>query len=238
MTHQAIVLLSAGLDSTTSLALALEAGVEITHAIAFDYGQRAAESEWSQAQKMAAHYHLALQRVPLPFLADLNASALSQKGSEDVPQVDIESLDNVMGVTLNSANKVWVPNRNGLFMNIAAVWADRFGLQEIITGFNAEEAVTFPDNTPQFATAITRSLAFSTQSQPEVKSYVQHLNKIEIMQEALRLKVPLELLWSCYTSGPRHCGQCESCNRLKRALIACEQQELLETLFAEEMPHA
>ena len=195
-TQTAIVLLSAGLDSTTSLALAREAGVNITHAIAFDYGQKAATSEWEHAQRIAEHYQLTVEKVELPWLGALNNSALSQNNAEDLPEIAIESLDNVMGVTLASAAKVWVPNRNGLFMNIAAVWADRFELNEIITGFNAEEAVTFPDNTPQFAEAMTRSLAFSTQVQPTVRSYVQHLNKIEIVQEALRLQVPLELLWS------------------------------------------
>ncbi len=233
MKNTAIVLLSAGLDSTTSLALAREAGVDITHAIAFDYGQKAARSEWAQAQKIAAHYDLYLQKVDLPWLGVLNTSALSENNPEALPQIDIESLDNVMGVTLASAARVWVPNRNGLFMNIAAVWADRFELQEIITGFNAEEAMTFPDNTPQFATAITQSLAYSTQVQPTVKSYVQHLNKIEVVQEALRLQVPLELLWSCYASGDHHCGRCESCSRLKRALQVAQQQSLMKTLFGE-----
>lgn len=235
MKNTAIVLLSAGLDSTTSLALARETGVEITHAIAFDYGQKAARSEWAQAQKIAAHYDLHLQKVELPWLGVLNTSALSENNLEALPQVDIASLDNVMGVTLASAARVWVPNRNGLFMNIAAVWADRFALQEIITGFNAEEAMTFPDNTPQFATAMTQSLAYSTQIQPTVKSYVQHLNKVEIVQEALRLDVPLTLLWSCYQSGAYHCGRCESCSRLKRALQGAQQQELMKTLFGENL---
>lgn len=231
MRTTAIVLLSAGLDSTTSLALAREAGIEITHAIAFDYGQKAARAEWRQAQAIAAHYQLQVQKVELPWLGALNNSTLSAQNTEAIPQVDIASLDNVMGVTLASAAKVWVPNRNGLFMNIAAVWADRFGLHEIITGFNAEEAVTFPDNTPQFAEAMTHALAFSTQVQPRVHSYVQHLNKVEIVQEALRLEVPLHLLWSCYQAGEHHCGTCESCSRLKRALQVSQQQVLLNTLF-------
>ena len=231
MSHQAVVLLSAGLDSTTSLALARSEGVEIKYGLAFDYGQRAVEAEWRQAQKIALHYGLEVQRLSLPWLAQLNDSALGAESTEELPRVDIAALDQVMGTTLQSAARVWVPNRNGLFIHIAAVWADRYGLTEIITGFNAEEAVTFPDNTPQFAEAMTRGLAFSTRSQPRVHSYVQHLNKIEILQAALEHEVPLSLLWSCYDGGDVHCGQCESCNRLKRALIACEQQIVLNTLF-------
>lgn len=229
--RNAIVLLSAGLDSTVSLALAKEAGSQIRMGLAFDYGQKAAAAEWRQAQVIAALYDIPLQKIELPWLGKITHSALSSHSQEALPEVGIEDLDRVMTVTLDSASKVWVPNRNGLLLNIAACFADSAGDQEIISGFNAEEAATFPDNTPQFSEAINRSLAFSTQSQSRVISYVQHLNKIEIVQEALRLAVPLESLWSCYLSGETHCGRCESCNRLKRGLKANQQNEVINTLF-------
>ncbi|PKL76266.1 MAG: 7-cyano-7-deazaguanine synthase [Candidatus Melainabacteria bacterium HGW-Melainabacteria-1] len=227
----AIVLLSAGLDSTVSLALAREAGVSIRLGLCFDYGQRAAAAEWRQAQLLAAHYQLPLQRIELPWLAEISTSALSSKSTEALPQVPVEQLDNITSVTLASAAKVWVPNRNGALINIAAAFADAGGESLILTGFNAEEAATFPDNTPQFAEAISRSLAFSTQVQPQVKSFVQHLNKVEILREAVRLEVPIAKLWSCYADGTSHCGRCESCSRLKRALTAGGQPHYLDQLF-------
>jgi len=229
--RNAIALISAGLDSTVSLALAKETGLQIRLGLAFDYGQKAAAAEWRQAQIIAATYEIPLQKIELPWLGQITHSALSSHSDQALPEVGIEDLDKVMSVTLDSANKVWVPNRNGLMLNIAACFADAAGDQEIITGFNAEEAATFPDNTPQFSEAMNRSLAFSTQSQTRVVSYVQHLNKIEIVQEALRLDVPLKSLWSCYLSGDSHCGRCESCNRLKRGLQAHQQSELINTLF-------
>ncbi len=230
----AIVLLSAGLDSTVSLALAQEAGMTVLMGLCFDYGQRAAEAEWRQAQQLADHYQIPLQRIELPWLGAITKTALSKDSTEELPEVAIADLDSIIGITLNSAAKVWVPNRNGLLINIAGAFADAEGYTEILTGFNAEEAATFPDNTPQFAEAVSKSLAYSTQAQPKAKSYVQHLNKVEILREAVRLKVPVEKLWSCYTSGTYHCGRCESCSRLRRALTGGGHPEYLSQLFGDQ----
>lgn len=233
---QAVILFSAGLDSTVTLALAREAGVTVAQALCFDYGQRAAEAEWRQAQVLAAHFEVPLRRIDLPWLGEITATALSKHSDQALPEVPVEQLDSIGSVTLASAARVWVPNRNGLLVNIAGAFADRFDYAEILTGFNAEEAATFPDNTPQFAEAISRSLAFSTQVQPRVRSYVQHLNKVEILREAVRLQLPIEQLWSCYDSGERHCGQCESCSRLRRALTAGGEAQRLPAFF--EVKHA
>ena len=233
----AIVLLSAGLDSTVGLALALERGQKVRLALCFDYGQRAAGMERERAQALAAHYQIPLQIIELPWLGAITQTALSSDSDTEIPDVALSELDSIAGVTLNSAQKVWVPNRNGLLINIAGSFADSGGDTVILTGFNAEEAATFPDNTPQFSQAITHALAFSTQSQPEVRSEVGHLNKIEIFQAALRLQVPLDLIWSCYREGPLHCGRCESCSRLWRAAAANEQLALIQDQFREQ-PHA
>lgn len=231
MTKTAISLFSAGLDSTVTLALARESGVKIELALCFDYGQKAADAEWRQAQIWAKYFDVALQKIEMPWLGQITQTALSKHSHHDLPEVEIDQLDSVMSVTLDSANKVWVPNRNGLLVNVAGAFADRYHYHLILTGFNAEEAATFPDNTPQFSEAITRSLAFSTQAQPKVQSFVQHLNKVEIVHEAVRLGLPLEHLWSCYQNGDQHCGRCESCRRLIRALSAGGQSKYLEPLF-------
>jgi 7-cyano-7-deazaguanine synthase len=231
-TSRAVVLLSAGLDSTVSLALAHAEGAAVAQALTFDYGQRAAAPEIERARQIAAHYGIPLEVIDLPWLGALTTTALAAHSSAEVPEVAIESLDSIATVTLQSAKQVWVPNRNGLFVNIAAVWADSKGYDAILVGFNAEEAATFPDNTPQFAQAITHSLAYSTQNQPQVRSEVQHLNKVEIFQAALRLDVPLHLIWSCYHAGPHHCGKCESCSRLLRAARASDAYDTVAPLFS------
>ena len=231
--NKAIILLSAGLDSTVSLAMAKEQGADIQLALTFDYGQKSAKKELEQSQKIAQHYQVPWENIHLPWLAKITNTALSKTSEMALPEVDISELDQVTSVTLKSAKSVWVPNRNGVFINIAGAYADRYGYDTILVGFNAEEAVTFPDNTPQYAETVTQSLAFSTQTQTQVKSAILNLNKVEIIQEALKLKVPLELIWSCYKEGNTHCGQCESCNRLKRGLENNGASDILNLLFGE-----
>lgn len=224
-----IVLLSGGLDSTVALALFLEK-YAINLALTFDYGQRANEKEVFAARKIAEYYDIPHKVVPLPFLREQTHSALVNR-LEDLPSLGIDELD-LQGVTRQSASQVWVPNRNGLFMNIAAVFAENMGEpSNIITGFNREEAATFPDNSLEFIDAMNQCFTYSTQEKVSVVSPTSHLTKADIVREGLRLKVPFENIWSCYESKEKICGQCESCQRLKRALVQNNAQELVGLLF-------
>ena len=90
----------------------------------------------------------------------------------------------------------------------------------VVTGFNAEEAVTFPDNTAEFAAAATAALAFSTANSVRVMSYTQTLEKPEIVRLGREIGAPVPLAWSCYHGGEELCRGCESCARLERALRA------------------
>ena len=127
MSDSALVLLSAGLDSSVGLALALEAGLQIRLALCFDYGQRAAAMEVSRAAALAAHFAIPLQVIELPWLGAITTTALSRTGSEPIPEVTVTQLDQIATVTLASAAQVWVPNRNGLLINIAGSFADAGG---------------------------------------------------------------------------------------------------------------
>lgn len=225
-----IVLLSGGLDSTVALALYLEKN-SLDLALTFDYGQRARIQEISAAQKIAGHYRLAHRVVPIPFLQEQTHSALVNR-SQDLPLVDYSKLDDLQGQALASARQVWVPNRNGLFLNIGAVFAENMGNAPVlITGFNREEAAAFPDNSLEFMEAINHSLSFSTQNKVTVASPTSIYTKKEIVSEGLRLRVPWQHIWSCYESGDRVCGQCESCQRLKRALLNNQARDLVQELF-------
>lgn len=224
-----IVLLSGGLDSTVALALYREKSA-INLALTFDYGQRANGKEVLAARKIAEYYDIEHQVVSLPFLGGQTHSSLVNR-SEDLPSLGIDELD-VQGLTMKSASQVWVPNRNGLFINIAAVYAENMGEPtDIITGFNKEEAATFPDNSLEFIAAMNRCFTYSTQEKVSVVSPTSPLNKADIVSEGLRLKVPFEYIWSCYESREKICGQCESCQRLKRALVHNKAQNLIELLF-------
>jgi 7-cyano-7-deazaguanine synthase len=118
---------------------------------------------------------------------------------------------------LKKLKDVWIPNRNGLFINVAACYAEYYGAKTIITGFNREEAQDFPDNSARFLHAINRSLSYSTLSKVKVKSYVAALSKKEIYHLGLKHKAPLEYIYSCYLGDRQMCGKCASCKRFIEA---------------------
>ena len=141
--QKSLVLLSAGLDSTLSLLKAKEEST-VKIALTFDYGQRARQKETGQAAKIASHLGIAHQVIKLSFFQGFTYNALTNKDLK-LPEIKAEDLDN-LDVTQETAKAVWVPNRNGIFLNIAAGIAETNGYSFMYVGFNAEEAATFPDN--------------------------------------------------------------------------------------------
>ena len=209
---KSVALLSGGLDSVVSLAQGrLES--EVALALTFDYGQKAARQECEAARGLAGHWGIEHRVMELPFLAEITPTALVRG---ELPEPVPELLDDPV-LSRSTAELVWVPNRNGLFINIAACFAESLGAGLIITGFNREEAATFPDNSPEFVDAANAALALSCAGQVRVVSYTQRLNKVEIVQLGRRLGVPLQRVWSCYRGGDQPCGRCESCLRNLRA---------------------
>jgi 7-cyano-7-deazaguanine synthase in queuosine biosynthesis len=110
--------------------------------------------------------------------------------------------------------------RNGVFLNVAAAFAEALGVREVLTGYNREEAATFPDNSAAFLEAMNQAFSFSTLNGVRASSYTIAWDKPQILQEALRVNLPLNLVWSCYEAGPERCWKCESCKRSERALLA------------------
>lgn len=224
-----IVLLSGGLDSAVSLALYLE-GDTLDLALTFDYGQRSREQEIKAAGLIAGYYGIAHKIIALPFLKEQTTTALVN-AEYDVPDISGIDLDNLER-GLESAADVWVPNRNGLFINIAAVYAENLKQPScIITGFNSEEASSFPDNSLEFIYAINQSLKYSTMQKTTVVSPTSKMTKTDIVREGLRLNIPWQYIWSCYNNQPQLCGTCESCQRFKRALLNNSQKSLADRIF-------
>lgn len=223
---KSIILLSGGLDSAVCLAQAIQ-GTEVVKVLTFDYGQRSREKEKNAARNLCAHYKLDHEIVYLDYLKKLTKTALVDKDNP-LPQPQQEELDDIAGKAQETARQVWVPNRNGLFINIAACYAESLGADLIISGFNREEAATFPDNSPQFIKAINESLTYSVLQRVQVQSFTQDLDKKGIVALGLKLNLPFQYIWSCYEENDKLCGQCESCQRLKRALEANGVLELIE----------
>ncbi|MFM6928263.1 MAG: 7-cyano-7-deazaguanine synthase QueC [Bdellovibrio sp.] len=212
---KAVVLLSSGLDSTVNLFEAMKHGHEVVLALTFNYGQRAAKQEIAHSAKLAAYMGVPHKVMDVTWFKDFNKSSLLVD-DQIVPtgkDVEIDNLEK----SAESAKSVWVPNRNGIFINIAAAYAEALGADAVIPGFNAEEAATFPDNSKEFLEQATKSLFYSTANHVKVGCYTAHLKKPDIVRLGQGLKVPWELVWPCYFAGEKWCGECESCQRAKRA---------------------
>ncbi len=210
---RSVVLLSAGLDSTVNLYRAQEES-DVVLALTFDYGQRAAPREISAAAALAKRVGCPHRVVTLPWFRDFTKTSLVNSAAE-IP-TDGVSIDDLNAST-HSAKAVWVPNRNGIFLNIGAAFAEGLEAQWLVPGFNLEEAKTFPDNSEAYLQAATRALQFSTSNHVQVHCFTTELTKTEIVQVGRRLQVPFEMIWTCYFGGETQCGKCESCQRYERA---------------------
>ena len=208
---RALVLLSGGLDSAAAAVLAPEAGCEPAAALFFDYGQHAARKEEHAARGIAGFYRIPFELIELPWMAKFSKSALVA-GAGDPPRWSPDRLDDA------APRAVWVENRNGIFVNIAAFYAAEKGMDAVVVGFNREEADAFPDNGAEFVDRINRALELSLGRGMRVVAPALDMTKREIVERALALDIPWELLWSCYRGGDLPCGSCESCLRLKRAV--------------------
>ena len=208
----ALVCLSGGLDSSVALYWACE-NYKTVEAVFFNYNQKALINERKASQNLCKTLNVTCYDINLEFLGEVSKSSLN-KTDEKLPEnIDLDSDQE----TKDSAKSVWVPNRNGLFINVAASIAEAKGFEDVIVGFNVEEAKTFPDNSFEFVNAINQSLSLSTQSAVKVVSPTISLNKTEIMRLGVNHGLDMESVWPCYTSGERICGVCESCQRFLRA---------------------
>lgn len=212
----AVVILSGGLDSSANLAMALEQ-LTVKLAITFDYGQRAAPKEIQASSALCKYYGVTHKILSIPWVGEFGKSALTDK-TIDVPTTDVKIDDK--SASTKTASKVWVPNRNGIFLNVAAGFGESMDCDYVIPGFNLEEASTFPDNSKDFIHALNGSFSFSTANKVQTKCYTIDMMKTEILKVSIAKKLPLELLWPCYFAGDIWCGECESCQRSKRAFKA------------------
>ncbi|HIH75486.1 MAG TPA: 7-cyano-7-deazaguanine synthase QueC [Methanosarcina sp.] len=228
---KAITLLSSGLDSVAALAMAAES-LEIEMAITFDYGQRAVQRETEYSRKVCEYFGIGHRVISLDWLAEITHTSLVNR-DEEIPALSVEDIDEAApaNITENSAKAVWVPNRNGVMLNIAGSFAESKECNYIVVGFNGEEAGTFPDNSFDYVKAMDCAFSYSTQNGVQVLAPLIELGKTEIVKRALEAKAPLEYSWSCYHGGELPCGECESCVRRARAFKnAGVKDPLLERL--------
>lgn len=214
---KSVVLLSSGLDSTVNLYEALQK-TEVVLALTFNYGQRAAARELERAGEIARLAGVPWKSLDLTWFSEFTKTALVNLTSH-VPTGGAVSIDDLK-VSNETAKAVWVPNRNGIFLNIGAAFAEGLGADIVVPGFNIEEGATFPDNTQGFLDALSDAFQFSTSNGVRAECYTTGLNKTQIVERGRALGAPFDLMWPCYFAGATPCGECESCKRFTRAVTA------------------
>ena len=218
MTKNAVVLISGGLDSLVSIDIAKKE-FNIKFGLNFNYGQKAFVEENEASLEIAKFYNFELKTLELPFLKDITSNALTDANN----------------CNFNDFNSVWIPNRNGLFINIAASYCDKFDIENIIFGANLEEAQNFCDNSDDFIQSINQELYYSTLIKPKVIAPCQNYNKVDIINYSIDNNLPVNLIKSCYNSskisGAKHCGSCMSCKYLKNAIEKSKNPNLIKEIF-------
>ena len=223
---KSIVLLSSGLDSTVAFKEAFDKCDEV-FCVTFDYGQRAREKEISFARTICEQYKVGHIVIALPWYSTFRGALT---GGGLLPKISGEELDDEK-ITRHTAQQVWVPARNVVFLSIGAALAENYRYDIIVTGFDAEEAATFPDNTPEFVESFNEMLKFGTLTKTSVFAPLISMSKADIVKRGLEIGAPLEWSWSCYEGTEKPCGTCESCLRRKRAFeIIGVKDPLLERI--------
>ncbi|NIM05586.1 MAG: 7-cyano-7-deazaguanine synthase QueC [Armatimonadetes bacterium] len=212
---KAVCLLSGGIDSTTTAAIAKAEGWEIL-ALTVDYGQRhrreiKAAGRVASALKIAEHIHLEL---------DLRAWGGSALTSENIAVP--------VGQELGSCPRripiTYVPARNMILLSLAVSYAEAKQAQRVYFGANSRDYSGYPDCRPEFVQAFTKAATLGTRTgvegRPiEILAPLQKLTKAEIIRRGIELGVDYSLTWSCYERKEEACGKCDSC-RIRLAAFA------------------
>ena len=215
----AVALLSGGLDSATAAALALEAGHRVI-GLSFNYGQRH-RRELEAAAAVASALGLAEHHTVEVNLAAWGGSSLTDL-KQQVPDQGVEA-----GVIPST----YVPGRNTVFIAIGLSLAEARGAQQLVLGVNAIDYSGYPDCRPDYLAAYQQLADLASRSGREghgtrLWAPLVEWSKTKIVQEALRLGVPIAQTWSCYSGGEHPCGVCDSCRIRDAALKEAGRPDL------------
>ena len=197
-----VCIMSGGMDSTLVAYMMRDEGYEVI-GVHFNYEQRTQAKELecfdSICDELCIESRYALD---ISFFKHLGASALTDNSIE-VPTGGIEE-----GVPVT-----YVPFRNGIFLSMAAAIAEKEGAEAIAIGVVEEDSSGYPDCRESYIEAMQRAINLGTKESTDItiKMPLVHLQKSQIVQEALKRNVALELTWSCYKNESKACGVCDSC---------------------------
>lgn len=222
---KAVILLSGGIDSTTTMAIAKTEGYEL-YALSFDYGQRnrrELESAKRITSTLGAKSHLIIKFD----LREIGGSALTSE--IEVPKGSNESIVTSKNLK-DSGLKVsdprqhsslipvtYVPARNTIFLSFALAWAESLSAEDIFIGANALDYSGYPDCRPEYIKSFENMANLATKASVEgrihfnIRTPLIDLTKAAIIKMGTKLGVDYGMTWSCYDPQPFPCGKCDSC---------------------------
>ncbi len=216
MSRKAVVLLSGGIDSTTTLAIAKHQGFQV-YAISFRYGQRHA-LELECAKKIAAHFQVEKHLIFDLDFRKIGGSALTD--NLEVPK--LRDLSNIAG----DIPVTYVPARNIILLSITLGWAETLGAYDIFIGANVLDYSGYPDCRPEFISAFENIANLGTKAGTEGNRFSIHaplirMTKAQIIQKGFELGVNYSMTISCYDPSPdgKSCGSCDSCLLRKKGFL-------------------
>ena len=221
---KAIVLLSGGLDSMVTAALAKESGFDV-HALTIDYGQRH-RLELASAERIAGKLALS-KRVEIALdLRAFGGSALTD---------DIEVPKGGLG---DNIPITYVPARNLVFLALTTAYAEATGAHSVFIGVNALDYSGYPDCRPEFIASFAETARLGTKAGVEgapftIHAPLQHMTKADIARECARLELDPAWSWSCYdpVGANLACGKCDSCRLRKKGFAEARLSD--STLYAD-----
>ncbi len=206
---RAVVLLSGGLDSTTTLALAVSEGYEV-YALTFRYGQRH-EAEIEAARRVSARFNVSRHVIAPIDLREFGGSALTSELAVPKGRA-LEEMATEIPVT-------YVPARNTIFLSFALAWAEVLEAEDIFIGVNALDYSGYPDCRPEYIAAYERMARLATKAgiegrqQLKIHTPLIRWTKAEIIRKGIELGVDYSLTVTCYdpVNGNEACGECDAC---------------------------
>jgi len=201
--HRAIVLVSGGMDSCVTAAIARKGNDDLAF-LHVSYGQLTESRERKAFNDIADHYRIDERLdISIEHLAKIGGSSLTDK-KMTVSEADLESKD---------IPTSYVPFRNANMLSIAVSWAEVISASAIYIGAVAEDSSGYPDCRPEFYNAFQKTIDAGTKPDThiQIRTPIIHLSKADIVKKGIELKAPLHLSWSCYRSEDLACGTCDSC---------------------------
>jgi 7-cyano-7-deazaguanine synthase len=217
----AVVLVSGGMDSLVSAAIANEEHNELAF-LHLNYGQNTEERELKCFHEIADFYNVPAERrkvIDVSFLKQIGGSSLTDD-SIDVKKYQGDS---------DEIPDSYVPFRNTHIVSMAVSWSEVIGAKKIYIGAVEEDSSGYPDCRPSYYKALNALIKEGTKDGDiEVITPVIHLKKEEIVKKAVELKAPLKSSYSCYERGDIACGVCDSCALRLRGFARAEIEDPIE----------